>query len=102
MPVTVEIKDKTAVIKLTGGIDYSMQESFKEANDQALAANNAAKIVVDFTDATFLDSAGIRALIMLKKSADELGKSLALENCNEDIFKIFEIGGFDAMFTFEK
>lgn len=101
MPVTAEINDKTAVIKLTGGIDYSTQENFKEANDQALAANEVANIIVDFQEATFLDSAGIRALITLKKSADQLGKTLVIKHCNETIFKIFEIGGFDTMFTFE-
>ena len=101
MPITVEINGKTAVIKLTGGIDYSMQDAFQEANDQALAANEADKIVVDFTEATFLDSAGIRALITLKKSSDELGKAMVITNCNETVFKIFEIGGFDTMFTFE-
>jgi len=102
MPVTAEINDKTAIIKLSGGIDYSMQDAFKDANDKALAAQDAAKIEVDFKDATFLDSAGIRALITLKKSADELGKTMVIKNCNETIFKIFEIGGFDVMFTFEK
>jgi len=102
MPVTIEINDKTAVIKLTGGIDYAMQDTFKETNDKALAANDVTKIEVDFKDATFLDSAGIRALITLKKNADELGKSVVIKNCNDTIFKIFEIGGFDIMFNFEK
>jgi len=101
MPVTAEINDKTAVIKLTGGIDYSMQENFKDANEQALAASEVTNIIVDFKEASFLDSAGIRALIMLKKGADQLEKTLVIKSCNETIFKIFEIGGFDIMFTFE-
>lgn len=102
MPITTEINDKTAIIKLSGGIDYSMQNAFKEANDQALAANEVTNIEVDFKDASFLDSAGIRALISLKKTADELGKTLLIKNCNETIFQIFEIGGFNTMFTFQQ
>jgi len=100
MPINLEIKSEGAVITLIGGIDYSMQEAFKDVNDRALAAPEAKTIQVDFAKATFLDSAGIRALIMLKKGADQLGKSLALLNCNDAITKIFEIGGFDTMFTF--
>ena len=102
MPVTIEFNDTTAVIKLSGGIDYSMQEAFKDVNDQALANNDTANIIVDFTETSFLDSAGIRALITLKKGADELNKAMVIKNCSETVFKIFEIGGFEVMFPFEK
>jgi len=47
-----------------------------------------------------LDSAGIRALLVLKKETDATGKSLILLNCNENMLDIFEIGGFDKIFTF--
>jgi len=100
MTIAVEINGTVASIILSGGIDYSTQEDFKQANKQALAAEGIAEIHVEFAEATFLDSAGIRALLILKKETDAAGLPLVLLNCNENMYEIFEIGGFDRMFTF--
>ena len=100
MTITVKINGTVASIILSGGIDYSTQEDFKTANKQALAAEGITEIHVEFARATFLDSAGIRALLILKKETDASGKSLVLLNCNENMREIFEIGGFDRMFSF--
>lgn len=100
MTIAVEIKDTVASIILSGGIDYESQDDFKRANIQALSADGVTEIIVDFTKANFLDSAGIRALVILKKGADETGKSIILLNVNEHMRDIFEIGGFDRMFQF--
>ena len=100
MTIAVKISGSVATIILSEGIDYEMQDDFKKANKQALSANSITEIVVDFTNATFLDSAGIRALLVLQKEADEKGKTVFLLNCNNNMRDIFEIGGFDQMFKF--
>ena len=99
MSITVEFSGTVASIVLSGGIDYATQEEFKTANKEALSAEGVTEINVDFANATFLDSSGIRALIILKREADSTGKSLALMNCNENLQEIFEIGGFDRIFN---
>ncbi len=100
MTITVESKGGVATIALSGGIDYAKQEDFRNANRQALSAKGVREIQIDFTKATFLDSSGIRALLILKKEADAAGKSLVFLNCNEYLRDVFEIGGFDKVFTF--
>jgi anti-anti-sigma factor len=100
MTITVEIRGTVASILLSGGIDYATQEEFRNANKQAFAAKGVWEVHVDFAKATFLDSSGIRALLVLKKETDATGKSLILLNCNDRLRDIFEIGGFDKIFTF--
>ncbi|NJC98769.1 MAG: hypothetical protein C3F07_05825 [Anaerolineales bacterium] len=100
MTITVKFNGGVASIVLSGGIDYSTQEEFKKANSEVLSAGQVGEIHVDFISATFLDSAGIRALLSLQKEVDAAGKSLILLNCNENMREIFEIGGFDNLFTF--
>jgi len=100
MTITVKLKGTVANIVLSDGIDYASQEEFKTACQQALSMKDAREIQVDFTNASFLDSAGIRALFLLQKEANASGKSVILLNCNDNIRNIFEIGGFDAVFTF--
>jgi anti-anti-sigma factor len=97
----VKINGSVASIVLSGGIDYAAQEEFKSANQQALTAKGVTEIRVDFANANFLDSSGIRALLLLQKEADQRGKSVFLMHCDKRMREIFEIGGFDKVFHFK-
>jgi anti-anti-sigma factor len=101
MSVSVAANGNVACIILSGGIDYATQDEFKKANKQALSMEGITEIHVDFSNANFLDSAGIRSLLILHKEANETGKSLFLLNCNDNMHDIFEIGGFDKVFKFK-
>ena len=100
MTISVEIHETIASIILSGGIDYSRQSELKDAHQQVFSANGITEIHVNFAETTFLDSSGIRALLMLQQEADETGKSLTLLHVNDNMRDIFDIGGFDKIFTF--
>jgi anti-anti-sigma factor len=100
MTISVEFHGSIANIIISSGIDYSRQEEFKAAIEKAISGDGITEIYVNFAETTFLDSSGIRSLLMLKKEADASGKSLILMNVNENMRDIFEIGGFDNVFTF--
>ena len=99
MTITVEFHGRIAVIVLLGGIDYSTQDAIRNAIDKALSSRQVNEIQVDFAGVTFMDSSGIRALLILQKNAEERGKALVLTNCSNSMRELFEIGGFDQMFT---
>lgn len=100
MTVALEFQDTIANIILSGNVDYSLQEELRQATQHALAGKGVQEIHVNCADLTFLDSSVIRALLTLQKEAKAAGKTLALLNCNETTREVFEIGGFDRMFTF--
>ena len=99
MSITVSVHGPTADIILSGEIDYSTQEMFHEASYRALHAQDVREIQVRFDEVTFIDSSCIRALLVLQKQVEERGMSLVLLNCSSPIRDIFEIGGFDNMFS---
>ncbi len=101
MSITVEFSGITARIILSGDIDYSTQEKNLKEYNKALNAKNIKQIQVDLANVTFLDSSGIRALLSLQVKAGKKGISMLLLNCNNLIREIFEIGGFDKMFTMQ-
>jgi anti-anti-sigma factor len=101
MSVTVEFKGKVARVILSGGIDYAKQEEFKNANKQAVTAEGVNEIQVDFAKTDFIDSSGIRALLILKKETERVGKKLFLTRCGPHLREVFEIGGFDKIFSFQ-
>lgn len=100
MTVTIEFHNNVASINLAGNVDYSVQEELRRVNNQALANKDVKEIHVNCAELTFLDSSVIRALLTLQKEADAGGKSLVLLNCQDNTREVFEIGGFDRMFTF--
>ena len=100
MSVAIEFRGNVANITLSGNVDYSMQEEFRHVIKQALADKEVREIHVNCAELTFLDSSVIRALLTLQKEANAVGKSLALLNCSDTTREVFEIGGFDRMFTF--
>jgi anti-anti-sigma factor len=99
MSITVSVHGPTADIILSGEIDYSTQEIFHEASYSALNAPDVRDIQVRFDEVTFIDSSCIRALLVLQRQVEERGMSLVLLNCSSPIRDIFEIGGFDRMFS---
>jgi HptB-dependent secretion and biofilm anti anti-sigma factor len=100
MSVVIEFNGTVASIILSGNVDYSTQEEIRNVNQQALSDEQVREIHVNCAEVTFLDSSVIRALLILQKEADAAGKSLALLNCTQNTREVFEIGGFDRMFTF--
>lgn len=99
MPAKMEITGEIARIILSGDLDFSTQGNLGDAIDQALSIEFMKEIHVDMTDATFIDSSVIRALLKLRETAIAHDKSLSIWNCNEQIREIFVIGGFDQIFV---
>lgn len=99
MSITVNVHGPTADIILSGGMDYSTQELFREANYRAVNTQGVREIHVHFAEVNFIDSSCIRALLILQKQVEERGMTLVLLNINDSIREIFEIGGFDKMFS---
>lgn len=100
MTITVEIHGPTAKIILSGNIDYSTQEEIQNASHEALSVDKVREICIDFGNVTFMDSSIIRALLILQKETEAQEKSLVLLNINSYTRKVFEMGGFDKVFTF--
>jgi anti-anti-sigma factor len=99
VPAKVEITGEIARIILSGDLDFSTQGNLGDAIDQTLSTELIKEIQVDMTDATFIDSSVIRALLKLREIAIARDKLLSIWNCNEQIREIFVIGGFDQMFV---
>ena len=99
MSATVEIRRNVASIILSGALDFSTQADLRRANEEALAADAVREIDIDLANVTFVDSSVIRAWLLLQQKAVTQGKVLVLLNIGDSIRAIFDIGGFDKVFT---
>ena len=92
-----EIDSETHVIQLGGEVDLYTAPEFKERLVE-LIENGKTKIVVDLSEATFIDSTTLGVLVGGVKRLRPAGGSLALVCSDQNITKIFEITGLDRVF----
>jgi len=86
------------VVKVTGRVDSATAPQLAEAitriNDQGRY-----KLVMDFTDVSFISSAGLRVLIATLKNCRRYNRGdLVLASMPENIHSVFDLAGFTAIF----
>jgi anti-anti-sigma factor len=78
-------------LRLSGEFDLSSVEAFRLAVETS--ANPEREIILDLTDLTFLDSSGIRAILMM---AQELGTNgVLLRNPQPNVRRVIELIGIE-------
>jgi anti-anti-sigma factor len=97
MPTAISTTENVTRINLSGEFDFSSQDELKQVFENALNAT-APEIQLDLQKTNFIDSSVIRLFLKLLDTARKNKKSLSLVHCNERIYEIFAIGGFDQIF----
>jgi anti-sigma B factor antagonist len=92
-----EIDGETHVIELGGEIDLYTAPEFKERMVELIDGGKK-HIVVDLSEATFIDSTTLGVLVGGVKRLRPTGGALALVCTDQNITKIFEITGLDRVF----
>jgi anti-anti-sigma factor len=88
-------------IALAGRIDGAVSRAVEEAFNN-LAESGHHRVVVDFTEATYLASAGIRVLIMAQRRAQTAGGGVQLAAAITNIEDVMRMAGLEQMFVFNK
>lgn len=86
-------KDKQLTLKITEEIDEHSTEKLRRKIDNEITRFLPRKVIFDFSNVSFMDSAGIGMLLGRYKVIKMLGGQLELLNVNKQIEKIFEISG---------
>ena len=86
-------KDKQLTLKITEEIDEHTTEKLRRKIDNEITRFLPRKVIFDFSNVSFMDSAGIGMLLGRYKVIKMLGAQLELLNVNRQIEKIFEISG---------
>jgi anti-sigma B factor antagonist len=88
------------VVTVHGEVDISTHEQLAAALRHA-ATPPADRIVVDLSDVSFLDSTGIRTLIVGWRHAADQGMSLALRNPRPRVLKVLRLTGVDQVLAIQ-
>ena len=93
MNVKHYIKNRTLLFEITEELDHHEAEKLRKRTDYEIQRLMPKKVIFDFTNVKFMDSAGIGLIIGRYKQIKSIGGKMELINVNEKIKKIFEMSG---------
>ena len=96
-PIPVPRQHRPNVLALTGEIDLHVSPEVTESLN-AMTEKQPERIVIDLSGATYIDSAGLAALILAMKKVEAYGGKFFLAGPNEAIRSIFESSRLDQIF----
>lgn len=98
--ITNNAPDKT-IITLKGELDTVAVQGLSDKLTSVInsSLNTAKQVVFDFSQLEYISSAGMRVLLQFNKQANEKGESVVITGMSENILQIFQLVGFDKIFT---
>ena len=90
-------QDRANVLAIEGDIDLHVSPAVREALN-AMIKKRPERIVIDLSRATYIDSAGVAALILAKQEVEAYGGRFFLSGVQETIRSILETSRLDRIF----
>jgi anti-anti-sigma factor len=91
---TTQGPGETLTVTVGGELDIVAAPGLGEALSDAIDAS-AGDLELDLRDCSFIDSRGLQVIIEAGRSLAENGRSLALENPQPHVRRLFETAGLD-------
>ena len=95
-------KDKVLLFKITEEIDHHVVEKLRRKADYEIETHIPRKVIFDFNNVTFMDSAGIGLILGRYKNISILGGTLELINVTETVKKILNMSGVNKLINITK
>jgi anti-sigma B factor antagonist len=101
LQISSERRDSASVMTLSGELDIASAPSLEHAM-QDVMHSAPGRVVIDLAGVTFMDSTGLRALLMARERATGNGQELRLRPGPRQVQRVFELSGTLDTFTFEQ
>jgi anti-sigma B factor antagonist len=95
--IPVPRQHRPNVLPLTGEIDLHVSPAVTESLN-TMTEKQPERLVIDLSGATYIDSAGLAALILAMKKVEAYGGKFFLAGLHETIRSIFESSRLDQIF----
>ena len=93
MKIDFDEKDKHLNLEIDEEIDHHKAEILRRNADYEIQRRNPKRVILDFNNVYFMDSAGIGMVIGRYKTASMIGAKIEMKNVKPNIRKIFDMTG---------
>jgi anti-anti-sigma factor len=94
------LSGETALVTLAGELDLSGAEVLEQELGRLSEAASAEQVVLDLRGLEFMDSSGLRLVVMADSRAREAGRRLVLVRGAQPVQRVFEITRMNERLTF--
>ena len=95
-------EDKVLILKLTEELDHHMVQKIRRKADYEIERYVPRKVIFDFNQVSFMDSAGIGLILGRYKNISILGGKLEIIHVSEQVFKILKMSGITRLIQINK
>ena len=93
MEFSTETDRGVIIVNLTGELDENSAAATRDFLDNRIRENRYDRMILDFSNVSFMDSTGIGVLLGRYKKLSDAGGELCVRNLNMQIDKVFRISG---------
>ena len=101
MPITVSTQDSGLTIALSGEIDHHGAREMMTQLDDAIATRLPARLTLDLSGVTFMDSSGIAVLLRAQRQLAHTGGSLRVVNLPAQARRVLDAAGVGRLITLD-
>lgn len=101
MPLKSRHQGAVTIVEVEGRLDASNFAAF-ESEAIALVAKGGKVVAFDCTKLTYVSSAGLRAMLSLRKRTHSSGQHMTLCGLQPAVLNVFEISGFTNLFDLHR
>ena len=101
MPITVISGDSALTISLSGEIDHHGAREMMAQLDDAIATRLPARLVLDLSGVTFMDSSGIAVLLRALRQEQHIGGTLRVTDIPAQARRVLDAAGVGRLITLE-
>lgn len=92
---TVKQSDTCRIIKINGRFDFSCHTAFREAY---AGSPSGTDFIVDMAEASYMDSAALGMLLLLREHVQQQGGKVTITNCRGQTYDVLQIANFHRLF----
>lgn len=89
---TRDLSDGWTSLAVEGEIDLATVEELQKAIN-GVVDNGGGNLVIDLTGSSFMDSTGLKALVMASRRFDEQGRSFAIAVSGGPVSRLIDLSG---------
>ena len=94
--VTIHEDGENLVALLSGEIDHHWAAILREEIDERVRSRSPAKLILDFSGVTFMDSSGIGLILGRQRLVSTLGGVVIVQKAPREIKRMLSIAGIEA------
>lgn len=100
MDYTINSNENGSSVQMSGQFTFADTQNFKPIIELVIG-DKVQTMSLDFSDVTFIDSAGMGMLLLLRDECQNRNIPISIHSPQGQVAKIFQISRFDALFSIQ-